>query len=163
MWLTTTEFVANQWRLYPTAVVVSWEAVQVTQKKLDSQMGKSSKEKSADTGGKAGPRAKHHLQYSTSPATMGTSSDQNGGEESGASTILSTPVLLSDYSVQELPSECSEESALDASGLSGSYANESSTNVIVSTALVARIQALEIENKALRDKVLESSMLAALR
>ena len=121
-------------------------------------MGKSSKEKSADTGGKAGPRAKRHLQYSTSPATMGTSSDQNGGEESGASTVLSTPVLLSDYSVQELPSECSEESALDASGLSGSYANESSTNVIVSTALVARIQALEIENKALHRQVSSKSL-----
>ena len=53
------------------------------------------------------------------------------------------------YSVHELPSECSEESALDTSGVSGSYANESSTNVVVHTALVTRIEALEIENKAL--------------
>ena len=117
---------------------------------------RAAKRKSADTGNKAGPSAKHHLQYSTSPTTTCTSSDRSDGEESGASTALSTPigeVLLSDYSVHELPSECSEESALDTSGISGSYVNESSTNVIVHTALIARIEALEIENKALYHQV----------
>ena len=120
---------------------------------------RAAKRKSADTGDKAGPCAKRHLEYSTSPATTRKSSDQSGGEESGTSSLC-TPigeVLLSDYSVHELPSECSEESALDVSGLSGSYANESSTNAIVSTALVARIEALEIENKALHRQVSSTS------
>lgn len=51
-------------------------------------------------------------------------------------------------------SECSEESALDASGLS---ANESSTTMIVHTTLIARIEALEIENKALHRQVSSKS------
>ncbi len=117
---------------------------------------RAAKRKSTDTGSRAGPSAKRHLQYSTSPATIRTSSDRSDEEDFGTSTALSTPigeVLLSDYSVHELPSECSEESTLDTSGISGSYANESSTNVIVHTALVARIEALEIENKALHRQV----------
>lgn len=114
---------------------------------------RAAKRKSANTGNKAGPSAKRHLQYSTSPVMTRTSSDCSDGEESGA---LSTPigeVLLSDYSVHELPSECSEESALNTAGIPASCANESSTNVIVHTALIARIEALEIENKALRRQI----------
>ena len=90
--------------------------------------------------------------------TTRTSNDHSDGEESVASTGLSTPigVLFSDYSVHELPSECSEESALDTSGISGNY-DESSTNVIVHNALVARIEALEIENKALRRQISSES------
>lgn len=70
--------------------------------------------------------------------------------------LLPLEFFLSDYSVHELPSECSEESALDTSGISGNY-DESSTNVIVHTALVARIEALEIENKALRRQISSES------
>ena len=51
-------------------------------------------------------------------------------------------------------SECSEESALDTSRLS---ANESATNMIVHTALIARIEALEIENKGLHRQVSSKS------
>ena len=112
----------------------------------------AAKRKHVDTGNKAGPSTERHLQYSSSPLMSRTSSDRSEGEESGASTALSTligEVLLSDYNVHELPSECSGESALDTSGMSGSYVNKSSTNVIVNTALIARIEALEIENKAL--------------
>ena len=57
--------------------------------------------------------------------------------------------------VHELPSECSEKSAMDTSGISG--INESSTNVIVQTALVARIEAFEIENKALHHQLSSKS------
>ena len=58
-------------------------------------------------------------------------------------------VLLSDFSVHELPNECSEESLLEISTLSGEC---TSTNVIVHTALVARIKVLEKENKELRQQ-----------
>lgn len=117
---------------------------------LTARWQRAAKRKSANNGDKAGPSAKHHLQYSTSDTTTHEQSDV---EESGSSTAAVTPigeVLLNDYDVHELPSECSEESVLETSG---SYANKSSTNVIVHTALVARIEALEIENKALHHQV----------
>lgn len=65
---------------------------------------------------------------------------------------MHTPIgeqLLSDYSVYELPSECSSESALNTSGVSISHRDEDSANVIVSTALLARIEALESSNRQL--------------
>lgn len=160
MWLITTEFVAN---IFPMAIVLNCRRCILVSgsghpKKPGQPDGKE--QQSANTGDRAGPCAKRHLQYSTSPTTTRTLSDRSDGEESGASTALSTPigeVLLSDYGVHELPSECSEESALDTLGISGSYANESSTNVIVHTALIARIEALEIENKALHRQVSSKS------
>ena len=79
-------------------------------------------------------------------------SEPTGEEDSGPSTRMSTPIgeaLLSDFSVYELPSECSEESALETSGLSGEYG---STNVVVHTALVARIKVLEEENQVLHQQ-----------
>ena len=104
---------------------------------------------------------KFQLQHATYSAVKvlhrHVSTDEN---DSGPGTRMSTPiweVLLSEYSVHELPSECSEESALDITGFSGGCVNEASTNVIVHTALVARIEALEIENKELRYQVSSQS------
>ena len=74
------------------------------------------------------PTAKRNLQCSESSAPTYVSTDEN---DSGSGTRMSTPigeVLLSDYSVHELPSECSEESALDTSRFSGGCVNEASTN-----------------------------------
>ena len=88
---------------------------------------------------------KFQLQHATYSAVKvlhrHVSTDEN---DSGPGTRMSTPIgkVLSDYSVHELPSECSEESALNISGFSGGCVNEASTNVIVHTALVARIEAL---------------------
>ena len=106
------------------------------------------KRKHANTSDKTGLCAKRHLQYSSLMSR--TLSDCSEGDGSGASTALSTPigeVLLSDFNVNELPSESSEETALDTSGIS----------VIVHTALIARIEALEIENKALQHQVSSKS------
>ena len=104
--------------MHPTTFVVPWKTVYVTQKDLAARGQRAAKRESANTGNKASPSAKCHLQYySTSPVVTHTSSDCSDGEKPGA---LSTPigeVLLSDYSVHKLPSECSEESALNTAGI----------------------------------------------
>ena len=77
---------------------------------------RAARTKSANTCDKAGPSSKRHLRYSTSPTTTCTLSDHCDREESASRTALSIPigeVLLSDYGVHELLSECSEESAMD--------------------------------------------------
>ena len=94
--------------------------------------------------------AKRNQRCDQSPTLTQVPSEPTDEDDSGPSTRMSTPigeVLLSDFSVHKLPSECSEESTLETSGLSGECA---STNVIVHTALVARIKVLEKENRELR-------------
>lgn len=99
-------------------------------------------------------RRRLHCSPGPVPPVTPTFSEQTDVEDSAPGTRMSTPineVLLSDYSVCELPSD---ESALDTSGISGSCTHESSTNVIVNTALVARIETLKAENKELRCQLL---------
>ena len=100
------------------------------------------------------PSAKRHINYSPSPVPS-TCSEPSDDGDSAPGTRMSTPigeVLLSDFSVHELPGECSSESAVDTSGLSGHMA-DTSTQVTVNTALVARIEALEAENRLLSSKL----------
>ena len=96
------------------------------------------------------PSASRPVTPTTSDATDGESSDLIAG------TRLTTPigeVYFSDYGVHELPSE---ESCLDIS--SGSNIDKggeqsSEAQVVVNTALVARIEALEAETRNLHSKL----------
>ena len=93
------------------------------------------------------PNVKRHLRYGTSPTPTSTTSQQSDFDEA-----MLTPIgepLLSDYSVHELPDECSSKSALNTSGVSGYHNDEDSANVIVNTALLTRIEALESSNRQL--------------
>ena len=95
---------------------------------------------------------------STSRPVTPTTSDVTDGESSDliVGTRLTTPigeVYFSDYAVHELPSD---ESCLDVS--SGSNLDKgdeqpSEAQVVVNTALVARIEALEAEAHTLRSKL----------
>ena len=98
------------------------------------------------------PRAKRQLSYGTSPTPT---SEQSDGSDSRSS--MSTPigeVLLSDFSVYELPGECSSDSIQNTpgSGVSASN-NDDSASVIVHTALLARIEALESSNEQLSSQL----------
>jgi hypothetical protein len=111
------------------------------------------------------PAPKRHLSSvspspgpSTSRPVTPTTSDITDGESSDliVGTRLTTPigeVYFSDYGVHELPSD---ESCLDVS--SGSNLDKggeqpSEAQVVVNTALIARIEALEVEARSLRSKL----------
>lgn len=93
---------------------------------------------------------------STSRAVTSASSEITDDDyDPIAATKLSTPIgepLLSDYSVHELPS-VSDESCPNSLSMSLDNMLPNETEVIVNTALVARIEALEAENKALHHKL----------
>ena len=109
------------------------------------------------------PTPKRHLK-SVSPSSSAsrpvtpTTSDATDGESSDliVGTRLTTPigeVYLSDYSIHELPSE---ESCLDlssGSNLDKGGEQSSEAQVVVNTALVARIEALEAQTRSLRFKL----------
>ena len=108
------------------------------------------------------PPPKQKRRMSSVPGTISStpvSSDQTDGESSDVVsgkrlTASAGEVYFSDYSVHELPSE---ESCLDGSGGSNidkSADHTSETQVVVSTALVARIEALETEAHNLHTKLL---------
>ena len=68
-------------------------------------------------------------------------------EQSDFNELKFVPIgepLLSDHSIHELPDECSSESILNTPGVSAlsQHHIEDSANVIVNTALLARIEIL---------------------
>ena len=126
MWLTTTEFVAD---IFPKVIVPSYRPCI-----LGSSSGHPKHSGQPDGKEQQGEKVPTqvikliqvlnviYIICSTNPTTTCTLSDHCDREESASSTALSTligEVLLSDYSVYELPSECSEESAMDTSVISG--------------------------------------------
>lgn len=87
---------------------------------------------------------------SPSPHTSRQVTPVSSDCEAFSSTPLSTPVgevLFSDYTVHELPSEDGETSITTNDNSRGD--NDAQLNVVVSTALIARIDVLEAQNKCL--------------
>ena len=95
------------------------------------------------------PKVKHHLRYGTSPTPTSTSVQSDFDE------VKFVPIgepLLSDYSVHELPNECSSESILNTSALSEHH-NEHSANVIVNTAFESSNRQLSIRLSAQKKRL----------